>query len=94
MDHMEMEDFTMRTIKFISLIAATAIPALASAQTVSSDVTAQLNATAAPIAEFDQFAAGETNPGDRTGVIYNGETNPGDREGVIFNFDYVVTDIA
>ena len=70
----------MRTVKFITLIAATAIPALASAQTVSSDATAQLSSAPVSITESDQFAGGETNPGDRKGVIYN--------------VDYGVTDIA
>lgn len=87
----------MRTTKFITLIAATAIPALASAQTVSPDAAAQaaqLESVNASIADFDQFAGGETNPGDREGTIYNGETNPGDRKGVIYNLDHLVTDIA
>ena len=78
----------MLTTKFFALIAATAIPALASAQTVSSDATAQaaqLKSATASVTEFDQYAGGELNPGDREGVIYNGELNPGDREGVIYN---------
>ena len=88
----------MLTTKFFALIAATAIPALASAQTVSSDATAQaaqLKSATASVTEFDQYAGGELNPGDREGVIYNqgtrsfdvaaGELNPGDRKGVIYN---------
>jgi len=96
-DHMKMEDITMLTTKFFALIAATAIPALASAQTVSSDATAQaaqLKSATASVTEFDQYAGGELNPGDREGVIYNGELNPGDREGVIYNQGTRSFDIA
>ena len=87
----------MPTAKLFALIAATAIPALASAQTVSSDAATQaalLKSATASVTEFDQFAGGELNPDDRTGVIYNGELNPGDRAGVIYNQGAQSFDIA